>query len=206
VRTNRPLSLAILLLLVACEPRPRPALPVAGQATAARDTGVSHAFQVYLRSVLAPQLALASSDTTTRPWRLELPAADSGWQRFTDRLMRDLRARPATGSDSAFSAVTVGPIEIRGDTAFAAVAVSDVWRCRPDMRERARGSFGTAYSVRRRDGSWSLAVSPRGIAGNSVPCPRSRPGSRSDTTARAPSPAMLQPSARVGPTTGVRGR
>lgn len=124
--------------------------PVTAHAqAAASDSGVGLTIMRGVYSRLGARLAAGAQDTSRRAWEISFPAADSArWEPHRRNLLRILRGRTPTATDSSVSSLSIGPWSVHGDTLTAAFSLGAKWRCW-DGHETGQGTSYRITAVRR---------------------------------------------------------
>lgn len=136
-----------------------PASDGVAQPAAARSDSTARARVLeHLWEILAPRLQAASLDTASQAWTLAFPDDELPWARIAAHLRSALRARDPLPSDTAVWRLTVGPVQVERDTAWATITVDYEHRCAPGARPGGWGNVHRVFAPRvGRDGPWGPA-------------------------------------------------
>jgi hypothetical protein len=135
-------------------------LGMAGDAEAARTSMGA------IMAQLSDDIVHAGQAASITPWKFTLPAGDS-WKGFETNVLRVLRGRYATTSDSAMAVMIVEELQMHGDTLVTRFYLGGKSMCRGEWK----GS-GTEFEMRAiRVIDWfKIPITKPVLYSDSIPC------------------------------------
>ena len=166
------MKLAHVAILTCCVPGILRSQP----ATSANTTGLRpdsvpwRPILEYVVKSLAVEIVRASTDSALKAWQIVLPDSSPAWQRFRSHLSLSLRARDTRPGDLTLDEVTIGPMRIRGDTAWVRLTRTHTRQCPDRVGATGFGNHEEVFVVRFQDRFWSVARSASGTHGDHAGC------------------------------------
>lgn len=171
-RTRGIFLLAIVATLFASAPEqcsaqtPEPELAMAGDPDAARMAVAS------LLGQLGETVIGAARDTSARPWRINFPAIEgSRWAEYEEIVLRTIRGRRETATDSAMGILALSELQMHGDTLVARFFIGYQYFCDGQWRGSGTGYVMTSTRHALIDG-WSRPQTMHASDSDSLPCRR----------------------------------
>lgn len=125
----------------------------------------------YAISSLSGDILRAASDPTARPWRIVLPDSGPEWAQLHRHLVLALRAREPRSGEIDLDELTIGPMEMRGDSAWVRLTRTHTRQCANSGYATGYGNVENVLVFRFREQFWSAARSLGVLHGDRAGCP-----------------------------------
>ena len=136
----------------------------------AGDSLAAHMAASAMIGELGSTIIHAAADTVVMPWRVAFPKIEGSlWADYEESVLRVVRGRRPTATDSSVSILSLSELQMHGDTLVAYFSIGWEYRC----GDRLVGG-GTGYVMRaiRNPFGWRRPETKHAWDSDSIPCRR----------------------------------